>query len=115
MSFTFDIEEQAVCCVISISGRFAETGNNKVLLEKVAVNIAENHSKFLLDLEGMTLLNSEGINLLVRIVNMVNDSKGQIVFTNVPDQIGELLSVIKLNSVFIIKEDLKEGLEFLKA
>jgi anti-sigma B factor antagonist len=115
MSFKFDIEEQAVCCVISISGRFVETGNNKVLLEKVSVNLADNHTKFLLDLNGMTLLNSEGINLLVRIVNMVNDNKGQVVFTNVPDQIGELLSVIKLNSVFIIKADLKEGLEFLKA
>ncbi|MFT4678151.1 MAG: anti-anti-sigma factor [Flavobacteriales bacterium] len=115
MSFTFDIEAQAARCVISISGRFMEAGNNKVLLEKVAMNIKENHTNFLLDLEDMTLLNSEGINLLVRIVNMVNDNKGQIVFTNVPDQIGELLSVIKLNSVFIIKEDLKQGLEFLKA
>ena len=115
MSFTFEIEETSACCVVSISGKFVESGNNKAILDHVTNNLDNNDSAFILDLKEMTLLNSEGISVLVRIVNMVNDAKGRVVFVNVPSQIDELLSVIKLNSVFIIKNDLKEGLEYLKA
>lgn len=115
MSFTFEIEEQSHCCVISIEGKFVESGNNKAILNHVSTNLESGHSAFILDLKGMSLLNSEGISMLVRIVNMVNGEKGQVVFVHVPEQIDELLSVIKLNSVFIIKSDLNEGLDYLKA
>ncbi|MCB0760740.1 MAG: STAS domain-containing protein [Flavobacteriales bacterium] len=114
MSFHFHIEERQACCVISIEGKFVDRGNEKNILEEFDGSLAEGQRDFILDMKGMQLLNSEGINVLVRIVNIANGKKARIVFVHVPDHIEELLHVIKLNSVFIIKADLQDGLEYLK-
>lgn len=113
MSEQFEMYTESTCAVFKLKGRFVEDESHKDFFNEIKEACENGNKKFIIDLTELTYINSSGINLLVKLVKYLNAEEGKIVFTGVPDNINELLTIIGLNAVFAIEPSIKEGLQQL--
>lgn len=109
MSFQIDTPEKNNCKIIRLSGRFVESDESEAIIAALEKDIQEGNKYYVVDLAKTTLVNSSGINMLVKMVKKVNEQKGNIVFAAVPERVQELLNVIRLNSVFTVYPTVEDG------
>lgn len=69
---------------------------------------------FILNMEGMSYLNSLGLNTLIKIFTAVRNSGGDLIIVNISKKINQVLILTKLNSVLNIATSLKNAIEQLK-
>ncbi len=113
MSSQFETYQERTCQVIKLQGRFVEDDEHAEFLTNIQTLSEKGSSKFVIDLKELNYINSSGINLLVKLVKYLNERDGKIVFTSVPENINELLTIIGLNAVFTIQPSINEGLQYL--
>jgi anti-sigma B factor antagonist len=86
----------------SLSGRMNQTINN--LLDQGKKNIV-------VDLSGITLLNSSGMGILISVYSKVKDSGGELKLANITNKIQGLLSITKLNRIFNVYNSVDEAVK----
>ncbi|MFZ6051914.1 STAS domain-containing protein [Halocola ammonii] len=115
MPFSFHSDTVANCRVFHFKGSFIDSSDDRQLVNEFHELLDEGEKSFIFDFKDLEYINSSGINELVKMVNRVNQSKGNLVFVAVPEKIQELLKIIKLNSVLTIRESIDEGVAAIKA
>lgn len=113
MNLMVDHHSGTGCTVMKLMGRFIEDETDQSLLSAIHDALQSDCHKFIIDLEGLSHINSSGINMLVKTVKLINGHGGRSVFIAVPPKIEELLEIIKLNAVFEIAPDFDAGLNAL--
>lgn len=103
------------CSVISLSRRFIDLHDDPDFFELITQELKNDCARFVVDLSEITHMNSTGINTIVKAVKFINENGGRIVFTQVPDHIAELLSIIKLNAILEIAPTVEDGIQTLNA
>ncbi|MFK8045512.1 MAG: STAS domain-containing protein [Crocinitomicaceae bacterium] len=83
------------------------------LIDAVNSHLADNKSKFILNLEGMTYMNSLGLNSLIKSFTAIRNSGGDMEIVNISKKINQVLLLTKLNSVLNIATSHKNALEKL--
>lgn len=58
--------------------------------------------EILVDLNGVTFMDSSGLGLLISLFKEVNENNGHIVFFNMQDYILKLVRLVRLDQVFLI-------------
>lgn len=102
MAFSVESFETSNGAVLRMHGRFVEKSTDTGILGILDEMIAKGVDKFVVNLHKVEYLNSSGINILVQLVTRVNHIKGNLIFTEVPVRVADLLEVMKLNAVFQI-------------
>ena len=113
MSAMLESNMRENCMVISFKGRFIEEGQKKTMLHQMKQLIVDPNDRFLIDMSQVEHMNSTGFTLLVQVVNEIKQHNGRLVFTSVPENVHELLDIIKLNAVLAIRGTVDEGIEYL--
>jgi anti-sigma B factor antagonist len=105
------IDEQSDTAIISLRGKllggpFAEEMNSTLrkLIQKGKKNI-------ILELEGVTILNSSGFGILISSYTSVKNRGGDLRFAKISPSINALLSMTKLNKVFKYYSSVEEALK----
>lgn len=84
------------------------------IFETVNTFIEGGKNHFILNLEGMSYLNSLGLNALIKVFTAARNSGGDLVIVNISKKINQVLILTKLNSVLNIATSLKNAIEHLK-
>lgn len=101
------------CTVLELKGKMIENESYDDLAVFVDEQLAQGKRKFIIDLGGLRLINSSGINLLVALIKKINEHSAQVVFTRVPEKVSELLNIIRLNAVLSVQNSIADGIQFL--
>jgi len=109
----FTSRSEKTCTVLELKGRMIENDSYDDLVVYVENQLAQGNRKFIIDLGGLRLINSSGINLLVGLIKKINDHSAQVVFTRVPEKVSELLNIIRLNAVLSVQNSIDDGIQFL--
>jgi anti-anti-sigma factor len=113
MRIDVDHLTDANCTLIRPVGRFIDAHENTDFFERISEEVSTGCSRFVVDLSGLSHINSTGINLIVKTVKFLNDHKARIIFANPPEHISELLSVIKLNAILEITPTVDSGVQII--
>lgn len=70
---------------------------------------------FMVDLAGISYINSSGLNLLLRLFTKIRNKAGEIVYINPSESVNSLLNISKLNTVFKLCANEAEALNILNA
>lgn len=100
--------------VIRISGKILDNMEASPLWEALKELPVEN-KKVVLDMSGVTVMNSAGIGLCLKCFTTARNKGGELVFCGVNDTIGNLFLLTKLNSIFTISADIESALQTLNA
>ena len=105
MSLNLNIREDSGVTVIEISGRLTLGEVATRVTDEVRRLLAEGKKRLLIDLAGLTNMDSSGLGLLVSAYATVNREGGQLRLSNLTSRIKDLLLVTKLYAVLDVYED----------
>jgi anti-sigma B factor antagonist len=95
--------------IITISGKgLAEEDFDP--LTKTASDLIDNHSpNLILDLKELDLINSLGLNTLIKIFTKTRNSGGEMYIVNISNKINQVLLLTKLNTVLNIAKSIDDA------
>ena len=110
----FKTQEVQNAVVLMIEGKLLSERETAPIRDQISNELNSGKQKFIFDLKGIEFVNSACLNFLVSSRNLIAGKNGKIVLCNVPDQLKKLLTVTKLESFFIMADEMKDALEILK-
>ena len=93
--------------VLEISGKGIDDEDFKPLLNQIDELIINHSPNLIIDLKKMDLINSLGLNFLIKIFTKSRNSGGEMYIVNISDKINQVLLLTKLNTVLNIAESIK--------
>jgi anti-sigma B factor antagonist len=90
--------------IVDCAGRIVFGEESALLRDTVRKLIAENN-RIVLNLSGVTYIDSGGLGTLVSLYTTAHNAKGSIKLANLTQRVGDLLQVTKLVTVFDVHPD----------
>jgi anti-sigma B factor antagonist len=97
--------------IIKLDGKITIGAGDQQLRDVIANACASGHNKILLDLSGVTTIDSSGIGELVGSYTTVTNRGGKLKLLHLPAKLNELLHVTQLITVFEVYENEEEALK----
>jgi anti-sigma B factor antagonist len=91
--------------VIDLDGRITLGDGSALLRDLIRENLNKGHVKLLLNLAGITYLDSTGLGELVSGYRLVKSNGGELKLLNLNKKVSDLLQVTRLYTVFDIHND----------
>ena len=76
--------------------------------------IKENHLEYIIDLNKMDYMNSNGLTFLISILTRARNSGGDVAIANLSDSIKKILLITRLQTAFSIHESVNQALKFFE-
>ncbi len=86
--------------VLIVSGKLLAGANGDRLRQTVARHIAAGYKEIVLDLAGLTYIDSSGLGELVQCRTLLSSKNGKLKLRNLPKRVYDRLSVMRLESLF---------------
>lgn len=106
----YDFERHAGHFLVRIEGKLSENEFSELLLQEIEDEVLEDElQNFLIDLSQVEFIDSGGINVLLAMLTRSRISGGETVLAKVNDQVGKVLLITKLQSIFTVFDSAKEA------
>ena len=105
-----EIRDRGDVRIIELSGKITIGTGDVKLRELINAAVEEGKSKILLDLAGVTAIDSSGIGGMVACYTTVTKRKGQLRLLRLSPKINDILQVTQLITVFDVFDDEAEAL-----
>ncbi|MDX1665756.1 MAG: STAS domain-containing protein [Saprospiraceae bacterium] len=83
---------------------------NKKIYRAVEPHLTAEHPDLIVDLSGMDLMNSVGLNFLIQMEKKTESLNGQLILAGVPPKVRDLLRITKLQDIFYQSASVREAL-----
>ena len=113
MSFSFNIKKEESILIVSLGGNLMNKLQIQPMLDDIEFHGSEGVKKIIIDLTEMEYMNSTGLSILINIFTQTRNKGGEVVITNIPEKINQLLVITKLNSIFNIEETVEDAKKIL--
>jgi len=113
MSFSFEIKKEDELILVSLKGNLMSKQQIQSLLDEIDFYFNEGLKKIIIDLTEMQYMNSTGLSILINIFTQARNKGGEVVITNIPEKINQLLVITKLNSIFNIEDTVEDARKVL--
>ena len=97
--------------IIKLEGKITIGAGDQQLREVISAALANGRTNILLDLSGVTTIDSSGIGELVGSYTTVTNRGGKLKLLHLPAKLNELLHVTQLITVFEVYENEDEALK----
>lgn len=97
--------------IIELQGKITIGAGDTQLRDVIMKSVEEGHKNVLLDMGGVTTLDSSGIGELVGSYTTVTNRGGKLKLLHLPSKISDLLQVTQLITVFEVYEDEQKAIE----
>jgi len=102
MSLSFNLINHSNSTEIEVSGNALSNQDFDGLNELVSELIENQKVNIILNLKGVKILNSLGINTLIKIFTKCRNNGGELYVVNISEKINQVLLLTKLNTVLNI-------------
>lgn len=109
INMNYSFESQNGTEIITLSGNMLSTTDNADVLEHVKQKIESGGNHFIINLQEVKFINSNGLGLLINILTKSRKAGGDTVLASVPDELSRLLAMTKLNSIFVSAGSLEDA------
>lgn len=114
MSLTLTCIDHKVCTEIIADGTPLTENDFIGIHEKIEDLLAEEQPNVIINLEKINLLNSLGLNSLIKIFTKCRNNGGDMYIVNISDKINQVLLLTKLNTVLNIASSVQEAVNNFK-
>jgi anti-anti-sigma factor len=97
--------------IIELQGKITIGAGDTQLRDAILQSVEEGKRNILLDMAGVTTLDSSGIGELVGSYTTVTNRSGKLKLLHLPSKISDLLQVTQLITIFEVYEDEKQAVE----
>lgn len=105
MSATVNIRQNGAVSVVEVGGKITLGDGSVVVRETVKKLLADGNKFIVLDLGGVSYIDSSGIGELVSAFTTVSNGGGRLKLLNLTKRVQDLLQITKLYTVFEVFDD----------
>ena len=105
MSFSIEIEQKRHVSVLNLSGRVTLGEATNKLRETVTAELANGHKNIILNMSGVSYVDSAGLGELVGAYTTATNQGGSVKLLHLQGKMKDLLQVTKLHTIFPVFED----------
>lgn len=95
----FEREEGSLIVMLEEKVAFENSNDIK---EEIKSKITNDINTLILDMKNITFIDSSGIGILISLLKVMDESKGDMVLKNIPRIVDRVLTITKLDSFFHI-------------
>ena len=106
-----EIREEGGVRVIELKGKITIGSGDVQLRDLIHAAVDADHSKILLDLAGVTAMDSSGIGEMVASYTTVTNRGGQLKLARLSPKINDILQVTQLITVFEVFDSVEEAVQ----
>lgn len=107
------IKEIDNCVVLSMSGNLIEGLNTDEFNRIIRQKIESNKKNIIVDLSKIQYANSTGLSILFKGYQAVDKAGGNFRLVNLSSKLKNLLSITKLNTLFVVEENVETAIKNL--
>lgn len=111
MSVKLNTRQVGDVSVVDVEGRITLGEGSSTLRDAIRQLLSEGHKKILLNLGGVSYIDSSGIGELVSGFTSVTNGGGQLKLLSLTKRVKDLLQITKLYTVFDVAEDEAHGVK----
>ncbi len=111
---TFTTSQQGNATVISIEGNLMGGPDASNLNDKLVELIEGKKKHVIVDLKGVSVINSSGLGMLIKSVSTMKGAGGDLKIANASDKILELIKITKLTGVLETFDSVADAAASLK-
>lgn len=111
MSLTLNALEHTNCTEIVLTGTGLSDQDFDELNDHVNLLMAEEKPNIVLNLQAIKILNSLGINTLIKLFTKCRNNGGDLYIVNISDKINQVLLLTKLNTVLNIAPSVEDAVK----
>lgn len=116
MDFNFKVAQHPVeVRQYSFSGKIVTDQGMSEAVDAIQEALELDFRKFVFEMKDLSHINSQGLNLFLRLFSKIRAKGGDLVFADVSDGVAKLLEISKLDTIFTICSSIEEGLNILNA
>lgn len=106
----FELKKIEDVVIIFLKGNLTSEHNaieiKEALNELIEVELEDNEPlKIIIDLKELKVMNSNGLNFLISVLNTARKKGGDCILTGLSDRIANILLITKLNSIFTVGDN----------
>jgi anti-sigma B factor antagonist len=105
MDMTTSTRKTGDVTIVDISGRISLGEESAALRDLILNLVSEGHPKILLNLAGVSYIDSSGLGVLVSAFTSVRKQEGELKLLNLTERVDNLMQITKLYTVFDISDD----------
>jgi anti-sigma B factor antagonist len=106
-----DVKEIGAVSAIHVKGNLIGGAETLALHEKVKELLAQKRSRIIIDLSGVTWINSSGLGMLMGCLTSVKNANGEMKLTGVTEKVKNLFVITKLITLFDVFESVQEAVD----
>ncbi len=110
----FSTKKSGSVTLLHIKGKILSQTDAAPLLDEASALVESGHNRIVLDLSETTFLNSEGLNVLLKILTLCRRAGGDCVLCCISEELNRLFIITKLSHIFTITDSLAAAEEKLK-
>jgi anti-sigma B factor antagonist len=111
MALRVDTKESNGVTVLTLAGRITLGDESNQMRNKIKEILGQGKKKLVLDLGGVSYIDSSGLGTLVAAYTSARNRGADIKLANVTERLDELLSITKLVTVFSVYKSLEEAVK----
>jgi anti-sigma B factor antagonist len=111
MALRIDVKESDGVTVVTLAGRVTLGDESNQMRTKIKELLAQGKKRLVLDLGGVSYIDSAGLGTLVAAYTSARSSGGDVKLANITEKFDELLNITKLLTVFSVYKSVDEALK----
>jgi anti-sigma B factor antagonist len=112
MSLSLSCTNLLNCVEISLKGKAFTEEDFSELKNQVDILLEAEQANLIINLKEIKILNSLGINMLIKIFTKCRNNGGDLYIVNISDKINHVLLLTKLNTVLNIANSTEEAVNY---
>ena len=112
MKYTYYLLDDVL--FINIKGDLLGLSEEEDIIRAVKIHLALSVNHCVIDVANLGYMNSRGVSIMIRILNLLERSEGNMVLMHLPPQLTRLMRITKLNQVFKFADTRYEALRLLE-
>lgn len=109
----YSLSEQNGIQILTVTNLLNPT-ENQTIIDEVVSYLEQGKTEFVVDLGNMSYVNSTGLNFLISMLTRTRSFGGDLVLARVSHKIEQVLILVRLQTMFTIKESVEDAVAFLQ-
>jgi len=101
--------------IITLKGKLMGPPDTDELQNEIKSMLGQNIKNIVLDLSGVSWINSIGMGAIMRAHTTISNSQGKLSLANISDKVNSLLLITQLQKIFDTHESVEAAIRNLKA
>lgn len=107
----FEVKYTSTALIIKLADQSKINIVNADTVKDTLIEFINKNNTVIFDLSSIAYVDSSGLGAILTAYHVAHNNNKKLILANIPNQVMDLLKIVKLNDIFTIRQTIEEALE----